>query len=173
MKLYKAKIPDIARAVIESLCKEGAIEVLQENRHEAEQDIVAILEEYLRRDNDLREEVREYMSAASLPYDQYGRTRTQLAERSGHPTGDDVQRFLARQTVENFMISRFVDEVYAEDKDLYKRVREIIEGFDVDERALRQEAAEQVKNLSEGTVDYEIALSKAMRDVKRRHGLLQ
>lgn len=173
MKLYKVKIPVIAREVIETLCNEGAIEVAQENRQEAEMDLVAIMEEYLRRDNEVREAVREHMAQFSVPYDQYGKTRTQVAERFGHPTGDEVQRYLARQFIENFMISRFVDEVFAEDKDLYKRVREIVEQHDVDERALRAEAQEQIRNVSEGTMDYEIALSKAMRDVKKRHGLLQ
>lgn len=172
MKLYKVKIPVIAREVVETLCNEGAIEVAMENRQEAEMDLVAIMEEYLRRDNEVREAVREHMAQFSVPYDQYGKIRTQIAERYGHPTGDEVQRFLAKQFIENFMISRFVDEVFSEDKDLFKRVREIIERHDVDERALRTEAQEQIRNVAEGTMDYEIALSKAMRDVKKRHGLL-
>lgn len=173
MKLYKVKIPVIARAVIETLCNESAIEVAPENRQEAEKDLVAIMEEYVRRDAEMREAVKEHMASANVPYDQFGKVRTQFSERWGLPSGDEVQRFLARQFIENFMISRFVDEVFAEDKDLYKRVREIVEQHDVDERALRQEAQDQIRNISEGTVDYEIALSKAMRDVKKRHGLLQ
>lgn len=173
MKLYKVKIPAIAREIVETLANEGAIEVAMENRAEAEMDLVAIMEEYLRRDNEVREAVREHMAQLSVPYDQYGKVRTQVAERFGHPTGDEVQRYLARQFIENFMISRFVDEVYAEDKDLIKRAREIVERHDVDERALRTEAQEQIRNVAEGTMDYEIAMSKAMRDVKKRHGLLQ
>ena len=172
MKLYKARINTIAHDVIETLCNENAIEVAMENRGEAEKDLIAIMEEYFRRDNDLRELVREHMAAGNVPYDQYGKTRNQVAERQGHPTGDEVQRYLARQIIENFMISRFVDEVYSDDRELFKRVRELIEKYDVDERALRQEAQDQIRNVSEGTVDYEIALSKAMREVKKRHGLL-
>lgn len=172
MKLYKARIPTIAHDVIETLCNEEAIEVAVENRAEAEKDLVAILEEYLRRDNDIRENVREHMSHFAVPYNEYGKVRSQLAERAGHPTGDEVQRYLARQFLENFMISRFVDEVFADDRDLLRRTREIIEKYDVDERALRTEAQEQIRNVAEGTVDYEIAMSKAMRDVKKRHGLL-
>ena len=71
------------------------------------------------------------------------------------------------------MISRFVDEVYSEDKELYKRVLGILRDQRVDEHALRDEAREQVKNIPEGTVDYEIALSKALKEVKKRHGLIQ
>ena len=54
MKLYKVKIPTIARAVIETLCNESAIEVAPENRQEAEMDLVAIMEEYVRRDAEMR-----------------------------------------------------------------------------------------------------------------------
>ena len=114
MKLYKVKIPTIAKSVIETLCNEGAIEVELENRAESEKDLVAIMEEYIRRDAEMREAVKEHMSQANVPYDQFGKVRTQFSERWGLPSGDEVQRFLARQFIENFMISRFVDEVYAE-----------------------------------------------------------
>jgi hypothetical protein len=70
------------------------------------------------------------------------------------------------------MISRFVEEVFAEDKDIYKAMLEILRKHDVDERAIRDEALEKIKNIAEGTVEYEIALSRAIKDVKKRHGLI-
>lgn len=172
MKLYRTRIPEIAKKVIEELVKEGSLDVVAENRGEAELDLVAIMEEYLRRDSDLRNAVREHMSAGGIPYDKYGKVRTAMAQERQHPTGNEVERYLARQIVENFMISRFVDEVYGEDGELMRRVRGILVEFDVDERAIREEARAKVKNLAEGTVDYEIALTKAIKEVKKRHGLL-
>lgn len=173
MKLYRLKIPAIATDVIETLTAEGMIEVSNEHKAEAELDLVAVMEEYSRRDHQLRERVKEHMSRHSVPYDQYGKVRGQLSSEMGHPTGDDVERYLARQFVEGFMISNFVDEVYAEDKDLYKRILDLLRGHSVDERALREEAREKIKNIPEGTVDYELALSRAMREVKKRHGLIR
>ena len=38
-------------------------------------------------------------------------------------------------------------------------------------RAIREEAAAKVKNVREGTVEYEIALADAVREVKKRRGL--
>jgi hypothetical protein len=172
MKLYRAKIQPIANAVIEQLSTSGAIEVLPANRAEAELDLVAIMEEYSRRDFALRDAVKEYMADHGVPYDKYGRTRSRMAGEWGHPTGDDVERHLARQFSENFMISNFVEEIYAEDKVIYKAIMDILIGHDVDERALRDEARAKIANVSEGTVDYEIAMSKAMKEVKRRHGLI-
>jgi hypothetical protein len=163
MKLYRTRIPEIAKKVIEELVKEGSIEVLAENRAEAELDLVAVMEEYLRRDSHLRESVRETMSRRGIPYDKYSKVRAEVAGEMGHPTGNEV---------EGFMISRIVEEVYGEDRELMKRIRGIIETFDVDERAIREEAREKVKNIPEGTVDYEIALNRAIKEVKKRHGLL-
>lgn len=173
MKLYRLKVPQIAHAVIEKLVNAGMIDVLPEGRAEAELDLVAIMEEYLRRDNELREAVREHMSAMNTPYDQYGKVRSQFAADWGHPIGNDVDRFLARQFIENFMISRWIDEVFAEDKEIHRAILEVLRAHDVDERALRDEARERVKNLTEGTVEYELALAEAMRDVKKRHGLIR
>ncbi len=172
MKLYRAKIPTIAREVIEELTRDGDIEVTPANRQEAEQDLISIMEEYLRRDMELREEVREHMAQAGIGYDQFGKTRARFAEEWNHPIGDDVERYLARQFIENFMISRFVDEVYTDDRTLWRKVLQIIVRHDVDERALREEAKNQIKNIPEDTVEYEMALQRALKEVRRRKGLI-
>ena len=172
MRLYRAKIPFIAKDVLDRLTGDGDIEVDSDNRAEAEQDFVAIMEEFMRRDYDFRSMVKDQMERMNTPYDQYGKVRKALAQEINHPLRDDIYRFLCRQFVENLMISKFVDEVYTEDKEIYRKVMEILRSHDVDEAAIREEAKEKVKNVREGTVDYEIAIRDAMRDVKKRRGLL-
>lgn len=172
MKLYRARIPTIAHAVVERLVNEGDIEIEAESRQEAEQDLVAIMEMYLRRDQDLREAVRETMERKGIPYDQYGKTRSEVADQWGHPVGDDVDRFLARQFIENFMISRWCSEVYADDRELFKKILDTLKAWDVDERALRAEAEERIKNIPEGSVERQDALNRALKEVRKRHGLL-
>lgn len=169
MKLYRAKVPVIAHEVISTLVGAGDIEVT--NREEAEADLVAIMEEFLRRDGDLRRRIKDTMARKNLPYGEYGKVRKQVAERSDHPMGDDVERFLCRQFIENLLITRWVDEVYADDAAMHKKIMEILRGHDVDEQAIRDEAAAKVKNVDEGTVEYEIALADAVREVKKRRGL--
>jgi hypothetical protein len=171
MKLYRARIPAVARTVIEALTRDGDIEVTSENRAEAEQDLVSIMEEYLRRDYQLRDTVKERMERMGIGYDRYGKLRNQLAEEWGHPTGDEVERYLARQFVENFMISRFIEEVYTEDGMLWRKTLGLVKSQDVDERALRDEARALIKNVDEGTVEYEVAFERALREVRRQHGL--
>ena len=172
MRLYRAKVPEIARHVIETLCNDGDIEVAMENRTEAEQDLVAIMEEYLRRDWQLREKVREEMAQSGVGYEHYGKMRGKFADRWGHPTRDDVGRYLSRQFIENFMISLFVDEVFTDDSPLWKKTLKIIESFHVDENELREEARGQIKNVKEGTVEYEMAFQRSLKQVKKRRGLI-
>jgi hypothetical protein len=172
MKLYRNKIPTIAHEVLEMLVAENMAEIAPENREEAEKDLQAIMEEFLRRDNDFRNQVRDHMAARNIPFDQYGSTRKQLSEQSEHPQGEDVERFLCRQFIENMMISPYVDEVYEEDRVIYKKVMALLRTHDVDEREIREAAVGRIKNIKEGTVDYELALQNAMRDEKKRRGLL-
>ncbi|MFT7518259.1 MAG: hypothetical protein ACI9MC_000389 [Kiritimatiellia bacterium] len=172
MKLYRAKVDDIAIETIKVLMENGDIEVLQDSREEAEQDLIAIMEEFLRRDNELRTSIKDHMASRKLPYGDYGKVRKQFMDRAGHPQRDDIERFLSRQFVECLMITRHVEEVWAEDEDLYKRVRDVLRSHDVDEDVLREQAAAKVKNVTEGTVEYEIAIREALREIKKRHGLI-
>jgi hypothetical protein len=172
MKLYRAKIPVIAKATVDRLVTDGDIEVRPAAREEAERDLVAIMEEYHRRDNELRDRVRDLMASHNIPYSDFGRTRKRLADEMGHPLGDDVERFLCRQFIENMMISPHIDEVFEEDRIIYKKVMEVLKGNDVDEAEIREEALSRMKNVQEGTVDYELALQEQVRQVKKRRGLL-
>lgn len=172
MKLYRSRIPTIAHAIVERLCNDGDIEVLPENREEAARDIIAIIETFQKRDSELHESTREAMERRGLSYDQYGKARRELAEQKEHPVGDEVERYLSRQVVENFMITRFVEEVFGDDREIYKKVLETMKAHDVDENALRQEARERIKNVKEGSVEYEDAFNRAMREVRKRHNLI-
>jgi hypothetical protein len=173
MKLYKGRIPAIAHAVITTFCDEGRIEVEPENRPEAEKDLIAIMEEYRRRDAALRDAVKEYMGDHGVPYESYGKTRQQIADEWGHPLPKHLDRYLARQFVENFMISRFVNEVFGDDADLQKRAQTIIAQYDVDEDALRKEAEDRIKNVRRDSVEYELAIERSLKEVRKRHGLLE
>jgi hypothetical protein len=172
MKLYRAKVLPIATDCIDTLVRDGDIEVEFARRDEAIADVAAIMEDYLRRDMALREVIRDRMATDSVPYDQYGKTRSKMADERMHPLGDDVERFLARQTVEMLLNSPNVDEVFADDKTMYTKLLGLFRGHDVNEEEIREEARGRIKNIAEGTVDYEIAMRNAVRDVKKRRGLV-
>ncbi|MBW2255198.1 MAG: DUF507 family protein [Deltaproteobacteria bacterium] len=82
-----------------------------------------------------------------------------------------MERFLTRQFIENMMISPNVEEVFTEDRLMHRKIIGILRLHHVDEREIREEAITKIKNVHEGTVDYEIALQDAMREVRKRRGL--
>jgi hypothetical protein len=172
MRLYRAKIPQIAHDCIDTLVREGDVEIEPANLPESELDLVAIMEEYIRRDFAFREGVKDRMERRGIPYNEYSRTRQRMADEMTHPVGEDVERFLCRQFVENMMISRFVEEVFEEDEAIYKKLIAVLRSHDVDEQEIRDEAESKIKNVRPGTMDWEIALQHAVREVKKRRGLL-
>lgn len=171
MKLYRAKIPAIAHDTIQRLTEDGDIEVLADNLAEAEADLSAILDEFMRRDAEFYHRIKDDMAAHNTPYDEFGRIRKRMSDELSHPVGDDVERFLCRQFVECLMISPFIEEVFAEDRLLYRKIMEVLRNHHVDEREIREAAMARIKNIQEGTVEYEIALDKAIRETKKRRGL--
>jgi hypothetical protein len=173
MKLYLANVPPISMRVVETLIEDGSIEVTPGNRQEVARDLAAIMEEFLRRDREIRRETKDMMSRMTLPYDQFGVQKSKIAKRKKHPSGNDIEKFLARQFVESFMISNFVDEVYAEDDHMYKKMLVILRDFHVDENEIRAEAMSRITNITKGTVEYEISLQNSIRDVKKKRGLIK
>ncbi len=171
MKLYRARVPAIARTVIERLVEGGDIDVETVNREEAAKDLVAIMENYLQRDMALGEAVKARMDANHVPWDERNKVRQEVATEWSHPTGHHVESHLAHQFSENFMISRFVGEVYSDDRALKAKLKTILKEFDVDESALRTEAEEKIKNINKGSVEYQDALTRALKEVRKRHGL--
>lgn len=172
MKLYRSTIPDIARRAVIRLTEEGDVDIAPEMIEESIQDLVAIMEDYSRRDSRLREDIKDHMASRNLSYDQYGRVRSRMAQSRNHPLGSDVERYLARQFLEMMLNSPSVEEVYGEDKVILRKLGEVLESFDVDEDAIREEAKGKVKNAREGTMEYEILLNNAILEVKRKKGLL-
>ncbi|MGC6491836.1 MAG: DUF507 family protein [Myxococcota bacterium] len=172
MKLYRAKVPVIAQEAIQRLILEGHIDVEEARVEEAEKDLMSIMENYLRQDQRIRERVKDTMSRGNIPYNEYGRTRSRISEQMNHPVGDDVERFLVRQFIEMLLNTPNVDEVYAEDKVIHRELTAVLLSHHVDEGAIRDAARERIKNVREGTVEYEDALNRAVFEEKKRRGLI-
>ena len=63
MRLYRSQIPGIAEDIITTLQLDGDIVVENDDRSDAEQDIRAIMDEYLRQESRVVQETREHMEA--------------------------------------------------------------------------------------------------------------
>ena len=97
MKLYKARVPLIAKAVVERLVSERDIEVSPESRLEAEQDLVAIMETFLRRDIELRDETVVRPMRVREVRDVTERSRLWGLAVAAYPAYADYQKRTERQ----------------------------------------------------------------------------
>ena len=79
--------------------------------------------------------------------------------------------WIANQMVELFMRSAFVDEVYADDQTLRRKLKDILRKHMQHDEDLDREVRRHLKHLQDGTDTFEIEYQKQLELVKRKHGL--
>ena len=169
MKLYAAKIDTISSDVINSLVTGGEIDV--SDRAEAELDVSSVLKEYIRLDRELTERAKDILEIRGLSYSAFGRTKRHLAEQKDFGLGDEGVTWITTQLLELFMQSAHVEEIYADDANLRRRVKEILRKHMDVEETLDREVRERIKNLEEGTQSWDIEYTRMMDQMKKKHGL--
>ena len=173
MRIYKNKIPKIAMDVISSLASTEAIDVTPDKVSEAEMDIRAILDGYVRTEQIVVDEAKEIMEQKGLAYNEFRRIKRTVAQEHKHITGEDGTGWIINQVIEVLLHSPNVDEVFDDDLSLRKKIHDAFKRNIVDEDQLDEEVRARIKNVREGTADWDIEYQKVMREVKRKHGLIR
>jgi len=171
VRIYRSQIPRLAEEIIEGLRREGDIEVEPANVAEAVQDVRAIMDEYMRQESKIVADVRDLMHERQITYDQFGKIKGQLCEERDHPTGDDGIRWIIGQILEAFMISNHVEEVFSEDFLMRRKMMATFRRILIDEADIDREARSKIKNIREGTPEWEFEYKKAVEEIKRKKGL--
>ncbi len=169
MRLYPGKVDTIAAEIITTLVAAGDIEVSDGN--EAQLDAAAVLKEYIRVEKELTERAKDILEIRGLPYSHLGRTKRQLAEQKEFGLGEEGLSWIANQMLEAFMASRHIDEVFAEDTILRRKIKDICKKHMAVDEAIDQEVRDRLKNLDEGTTAWEVEYQKVLDQVKGKHGL--
>jgi len=169
MRLYAGKISLIASEVIHELLKTQDIDVVSEA--EARLDVEAVLKEQLRIDKQVSDEAKNRMDSRGLGYENLGRTRAQVSKERGIATGDEFLPYLVGQILNMLFHSQNIDEVYAEDAVLRKKITAILRSHTEVETELDQEVRAKIKNLEEGTASFDIEYARVMDQIKRQRGL--
>ncbi len=169
MKLYSGKIPGVAEEIIRTLADAGDIEV--SDAAEARLDVEAVLKEYLRMDREITDRAKDVLEQKKLPYGQLFKVKRSLAEEREFGIGDEATLWIANQVLETFMHSAHVEEVFAEDVVLRKKMRDVLKKHMAVDDELDEEVRRRIKNLAEGTQTWEIEYAKVMEQMKRKHGL--
>jgi hypothetical protein len=169
MRLYSSKIPEVAGEILSELTKAGDIEV--GDSEEARLDVEAVLREYLRTDRELTERAKDILEQKKLPYGQFGKVKRSVAEEKGFGLGEEALNWICNQLLETFMHSRHVDEVFADDATLKRRVKDVLRKHMMVDTELDEEVRRRIKNLQEGTQTWEVEYAKVMEQIKRKHGI--
>jgi hypothetical protein len=169
MKLYSGKVDTIASECVTKLINDGDIEVT--DRTEAELDVTSVLKEYIRVDRELTERAKDIMEIRGLGYSAFGRTKRSLADQKDFGLGEDGVTWMVNQILEQFMQSSHVEEIYAEDIVMRRKIKEILHKHMAVDDELDQEVRQRIKNLEEGTNAWDIEYGRVMDQMKKKHGI--
>jgi hypothetical protein len=171
MKLFTKQLPALAREIVEALQKAGDIEVAKGELPETVLDFQAILAEYARAEREVSAAARDLVAARGWGGERYAEARRMVAGLRKLPLDNEAMEYITRQMMEFMMISPRVEEVFADDEVLRKRIIDILRRHLDQHRELDEEVRKRLKHLQEGTRDWEIAYSRTMEQVRRARGL--
>ena len=172
MRLYRSQVPRISEDIIDTFILEGDLIVEASAKEEAQRDLRAIMEEYLRQESRVVQETRELMEARQITYDQFGKVKSAVADEKSHKTGDDGIRYIISQMLEMFMMSNNIEEVFGDDRNMRKTLMRIFRKHLVEEADLDREVRGRLKNLRPGSEKWDIEYKRVMDDVRRKRGLV-
>ena len=169
MRIPKARVPHLASQILQSLIAHKDVET--ENPTEVQLDIEAVLNQYIRDEQELTEKARDTIAKRGLPSSQRGRVKQQLAEQRQLKVGEDAIDYLVDQLIEFLMHSHNVDEIYAPDHRLRRLIREPLRQVGELEGMLQNEVRGKMKHVKEGSAMWEVEYQRILEDVRRRKGL--
>jgi uncharacterized protein len=169
MRLHSAKVPQIAAEMVDPLIKGGDIET--ESPAEVKADVEAVLNQYIRDEQEVSERAKDFVAARGMPQSEFNRVKKLMADERKMKIGEDAIDYLLDQLVEMLMHSGNVEEVFAEDYVLRRKMREPLRKQIGEEQDLQTEVRERLKHVKEGTALWEVEYSRMMEDIKRRKGL--
>jgi hypothetical protein len=169
MRLYPAKIPTICSELVSALVSGGDIET--EEPKEVEIDIASVLNQYLETDRAVTERAKDMMQARNMPQGEFGRMKRLVADQKEFKIGDEMLDYVLDQIVEMLMHSKNVEEVYAEDVVMRRKMSPILKRHMAVDEEVDRETRAHIKHVQEGTSTWEVEYRRVMEEIKRRKGL--
>lgn len=169
MRLHSAKIPELAKQIVDSLLSDGDLE--SEKPAEVRADVQSVLEQYVRDEQQVVERAREVLAARGLPPTELPRIKRLVAQERGLRLGDEAIDYVLDQLIEMLMHSDSVDEIYCDDVTLRRKMRDPLRKHAQVDDALQAEVRGQLKHVKEGSALWEVEYQRMLEDIRRRKGL--
>src|SRR5215468_774646 len=120
MRLYSGKVGTIATEIDRTLIDGKDIEA--EHPREVQADVEAVLNQYLRTEKEAGDKAKDAMQSRGIPTTEFARMKKLAAEQMGIKVGDESIDYLLDQILEILMHSANVDEIFAEDVELRRKM---------------------------------------------------
>jgi hypothetical protein len=172
MRIYPKVIPIISREIVHRLTADGDIEVEPMRIADAEMDMSAIMREYLANEERVNQATREALERRGYDASKFNQVKREMADVRGFKMGDEGIEYVINQMIEFLLISRNVEEVYAQDNILRQKIHQVMKKhLDIDEE-IDKEARARLKHLQEGTSAFDIEYNKTIEQIRRARGLI-
>ena len=171
MRLYRRIIPKMSKEIIAKLRGDGDVEIDDQKLEEAELDVAAILVEYCNAEDRLNQETRDALTRKGLSAERFAQVKRGLAEAKHHKTGEEGAEYVIGQMLEALMHSRNVEEVFAEDHEMRKKITDTMRKYLGIDEEIDREARSRLKNLREGTADWDMEYERIVAQLKRARGI--
>ena len=172
MRLYPKAIPAIAREIVQTLMAEHDIEVEPLRIGDAEMDMAAIMREYLANEERVNTATKEALERRGYDYSRFAQVKREMADVRGFKMGDEGIEYIIGQMLEFLLISRNIEEVFADDNTMRKRVFGVMKKhLDIDEEVDR-EARSRIRHVQEGTPAWDVEYQKVIEQIRRAKGLI-
>lgn len=168
MRLYRGQVSLVAKELVDALVEEGDLEVEDQNINEVQLDVESVLKEFIRLDRELSNQAKDIQAAEG---GSFGRHKSRLAKKKGVDLVDDPIGYIIDQCIDIFFHSNFVNEVFSGDRTLRLRMKPILEKHMSKEEQLDEEVRDRIKNLEEGTKDWDVEYEKVMNKLKQNQNL--
>jgi hypothetical protein len=169
MRLYSAKVPKLSSEIVAAITRDGDVEAT--SPREVQLDVEAVLNQYVKDEQEVSDRAKNMLAQRSLPQTEFGRIKKLVADERKIKIGDDAIDYILDQLVEMLMHSANVEEIFAEDYVLRRKMREPLRAEASQEQELQAEVRGQLRHVQEGTSVWEVEYRRMMDDLKRRKGL--
>jgi hypothetical protein len=172
MRLYRKIIPKIAREIIRTLHSRQQVEVEDGRMDEAELDLAAVMVEYMNEEERIVTEAKDTIARRGFSQDRFAQVKKSLAEARGFKIGEDGIEHVIHQMLEALFASKNIAEIFADDQELRRFMRETVDKYTSVNEDLDREARNRLKNLREGTAEWEIEYPRMIAHLKRQKGMI-
>ncbi len=172
MRIYRKIIPKIAQDIIRNLSNKEFVEISSNAIEEAELDIAAILVEYQNAEDSISKEARKTLTAKGMSPEHYFQIKKNIANMRGLKIGVDGLDYIIEQILEGLYISKNIEEIFAEDYEIKKIIKSIINKYMNISDDIDLLARKRLKNIKEGTPEWEIEYPRIILQLRRQKGLV-